>query len=156
MIFFKGIPPAWKESSEKKGLKFAAFDFFPFTNNGGDHFANVGRVVQESIQHFFLWDFLCKQMNIYVELRIIWDKAKFIRGNMKNQNGHKWSGFWKLLKHILEQNMFYKCQSSGIRTRSGGKIKMKIWKHYLIWQYYRKEGRYAIILHLFQFIGACS
>ena len=99
MIFFKGIPPAWKESSEKKGLKFAAFDFFPFTNNGGDHFANVGRVVQESIQHFFLWDFLCKQMNIYVELRIIWDKAKFIRGNMKNQNGHKWSGFWKLLKH---------------------------------------------------------
>ena len=52
MIFFKGIPPAWKESSEKKGLKFAAFDFFPFTNNGGDHFANVDRVVQESIQHF--------------------------------------------------------------------------------------------------------
>ena len=48
---------------------------------------------------FFLWDFLCKQMNIYVELRIIWDKAKFIRGNMENQNGHKWSGFWKLLKH---------------------------------------------------------
>ena len=36
---------------------------------------------------FFLWDFLCKQMNIYVELRIIWDKAKFIGGIWKTKMG---------------------------------------------------------------------
>ena len=140
----------------KKGSEICRFWFFSLHKQWGWSFCQCGSSCTRIDSALFLWDFLCKQMNIYVELRIIWDKAKFIRGNMKNQNGHKWSGFWKLLKHILEQNMFWKCQSSGIRTRSGGKIKMKIWKHYLIWQYYRKEGRYAIILHLFQFIGACS
>ena len=119
-----------RNPQKKRVWNLPLFDFLPFTNNGGDHFANVGRVVQESIQHFFLWDFLCKQMNIYVELRIIWDKAKFIRG--KGRSDEIWKtkmgtndliseSYW----NILEQNMFCKCQRSGIRTRSGGKIKIE-------------------------------
>ena len=36
----------------------------------------------------FLWDFLCKQMNIYVKLRIFWDKAKFIWTNQVSHSFH--------------------------------------------------------------------
>lgn len=129
-FFSKGIPSAWKESSEKKGLKFAAFWFPSLHKQWGWSFCQCGSSCTRIDSALFLWDFLCKQMNIYVELRIIWDKAKFIRG--KGRSDEIWKtkmgtndliseSYW----NILEQNMFCKCQRSGIRTRSGGKIKIE-------------------------------
>ena len=146
MIFFLKVYLLHERNPQKKRVwNLPLFDFLPFTNNGGDHFANVGRVVQESIQHFFLWDFLCKQMNIYVELRIIWDKAKFIGGGIwKTKMGTNdliSESYW----NILEQNMFCKCQRRGIRTRSGGKIG-HTWSHLVIagksgfWRHTRHAG----------------
>lgn len=121
----------------KKGSEICRFWFLSLHKQWGWSFCQCGSSCTRIDSAHFLWDFLCKQMNIYVELRIIWDKAKFIRGNIKTKMGTNdlvSESYW----NILEQNMFCKCQSSGIRTRSGGKIKIEDLKT-LIWQYYRKE-----------------